>query len=637
MSSTTFQKYLEGMNGQPLDKKPERQGSSILLPHQRTTPIKKAIAHQESIIQTPNNTSNGQVGHTTRHKDVPVLVPDISTNSELLRSKEPSPNHNRGLAASRWNDESYQGTPMGGTSCALATPSYYSQKKQRVTVRTQVTTPSRQKADANTHQKPIQNPISSAGNRADVQKSWVNASNKQTDSIPSLLWDEVLHNGWDESKGVGTQIWDSSHQPSTTIPAVSATRADSEAIKKIMSFSPQAEMQRAGERKSGNTISDPRGKWPTELGVQDQVRQDMADQDGASLDEMPSSTEGENTIPQHATNFIETWILDAHDVSANFLSQNIDHHEDCDVDTLKGVLMSPVEYPRTKPEGLMSRSQAEMTATLFMKQFQAETDKRKAQRKTEKQAKVTARATETETGPVVAERPNPNQVQIPCHLRPATESDIQIITAIYNREISDGYKVMDTKPISPDDFHTIYSQCMAEKMPFVVAVEGYHGMIDTPQQSIIGVALITTVSRGISGSYETLCSRGGKLVVIVKPEYRRKKVGTALIDLVMTNCTGWYIPKGGYQFVNSTNDWISNEFGRNPRKWWYLEMEVMILSGVNEEKTRDGEEFKWIWNFLEAKFDMILKHYDEKCLYQPRQMNWLDKLTFRRICRTLGE
>ncbi|KAI0476739.1 hypothetical protein F4859DRAFT_521308 [Xylaria cf. heliscus] len=634
MSSTMFQKYLEGMNGQSLVKRPQYQGSGVLLPHQRTGPIKKTITNQESVIQTPNNTRNGQVGHVIRHKDVPVLVSNTQINTESRRSKDLSPEHNRGLSASRWNDQSYQGTP---------TPPRHTQKQQRETVETQFATPARKRVDKNTHWAPVQKPISLAGNGAEAQRSGLNASDTQNDNTWPVRWDEVKEvttNRWKESEDVGNRIWDSGYQSSAATPIAAATKTDLEATK-MTSFSPQVEVQWLGKPGRNDITPDPRGTWPAELGIQDQVKQDMADQDRESLnetEEIQSSTEEEVIIPQHATNFIETWVLDAHVVTTNFLSQNIDHHEDCDVDTLNGVLLSPVEYPRTSHEGSMSRNQAKMTAAILTKQFLAEiARKRKAQQKPEKYVKVAARDSEEEIGSAVAELPNPNEVQIPCHLRPATESDIPIITAIYNREISDGYKVMDTKPISSDEFHEIYHQCLTEKMPFVVAVEGCHGVIDTSHQRILGFSLVTAVHRGISGSYETLSNRGGKLLVIVQPECRRKKVGTALIDIIMTNCTGWYISKGGYQFINFTHDWISKEFGSNPRKWWYLEMEVMILSGDNEEKTRQSKEFKWIWDFLEAKFDMILKHYDEKCLYQPRQMNWLDKLTFRRICRTLGE
>jgi L-amino acid N-acyltransferase YncA len=261
----------------------------------------------------------------------------------------------------------------------------------------------------------------------------------------------------------------------------------------------------------------------------------------------------------------------------------------------------------------------------------------KIKRKVEKPARATAVATEAQEEPLREEPPNAHKVQFPCHLRPATKSDIKAITDIYNQEVAEGYKVMDTNPLNQDDFYNIYSQCLTEEMPFVVAVEGWHGKIAEPHEVIIGFALVTAVNRGISGSYKTLSRIGGKLLVIVKTGYRRKKIGTALIDILITNCTGWYISKRGYQFVNSTHDWMSTEFGSNPRKWWYLEMEVMIRSGANEEMTRKGEEFQLIWNFLESKFDLLLKHYDEKCFYDPRRMNWLDKLTFRRVCRTLGE
>ncbi|KAI0550190.1 hypothetical protein F4679DRAFT_594834 [Xylaria curta] len=631
MSTTIFQKYLEGMNGQPLEKKPERQYSGVLLPHQRTSPIKKAVPHQESIVQTPNNIRNGRPVHATPCQDVPALVSNIPMTTELLRSNEQSPENNRGLAASRWNDQSCQDTPMNKTGC-LATPPHRGRKQQRGVVENLVVTSSDQRVDKNSHRTPVQKPLSLVSCEAVAQKSISNTSDRRNGSFHSPRQDNVNRVPHNELNDVKSRTWDSSHRPSAVLPVVLASTANPEANTEVAPSPPQIGAQRV---EKCDTIHDPRGKWPIELSVRDQVKQDMVEQDQESSDEVSSSTKGQDAIPQHATSFIKTWIMGAHDVSTTFLSQNINDHEDCDVDTFSGVLMSPIEHPRTKTDGLMSCSQAEKTSSSFMEEFLAKTAlKQKTQRKTEKQVRVTAGASEAETRSMVTEYSNLNEVQIPCHLRPATESDIQLIAAIYNREVSEGYKAMDTKPIKPNDFHTVYNRCQIERMPFVVAVEGYHGVTD---QKIIGFALVTELSHGIAGSLETLSSRGGKLLVIVEPEYRQKKVGTALIDLIMTNCTGWYNSKCGCQFVNYTHDWISNEFGRNPRRWWYLEMEVMILSGVNEETTRKGEEFQWIWNFLEAKFDMMLKHYDEKCCYEPRQMKWLDKLTFRRVCRTPRE
>ncbi|KAI1743720.1 hypothetical protein F4680DRAFT_471221 [Xylaria scruposa] len=627
MSTIIFQKYLEGMNGQPLEKKPEPQSASVLLPHQRTSPIKKAVPYQDSTGQTPNNIRNGQVVHATPCKDVPALVSKSSMTNELLSSNEQSPENNRGLAASRWNDQSCQSTPMNKTGC-LATPPHRARKQQRGVVETLVATSSNQRVDKNTHRTPVQKFLSLVSDEAVAQNSILNTSDRRNGSFYSPRRDDVNGVPDNESNDAKSQTWDSSHQPSAVLPIVLASTANPEANTEAAPLSPKVGAQRV---EKCDTIHDPRGRWPIELSVGDQVKQDMLGQDQESLDEVSSSTKGQDAIPQHATSFINTWIMGAHEVSTNFLSQNINGHEDCDVDTFSGVLMSPIEHPRTKTNGLMSCSQAEKTSSSFMKEFLAKTAlKQKTQRSPEKELRVTAGASEAETRPMVTENSNLNEVQIPCHLRPAMESDIQLIAAIYNREVSEGYRAMDIKPIKPNDFHTVYERCQVERMPFVVAVEGYHGVTD---QKIIGFALITELSHGIAGSLETLSSRGGKLLVIVEPQYRRKKVGTALIDLITTNCTGWYNSKCGYQFVNYTHDWISNEFGRSPRRWWYLEMEVMILSGDNEETTRKGKEFQWIWNFLEAKFGMMLKHYDENCCYEPRQMKWLDKLTFRRVCR----
>jgi GNAT superfamily N-acetyltransferase len=261
---------------------------------------------------------------------------------------------------------------------------------------------------------------------------------------------------------------------------------------------------------------------------------------------------------------------------------------------------------------------------------------RRAQRQAAREAKAAARAAaEVKPEPFV-DPPNPNEVQISCHLRPVTERDIEAITAIYNQEIADGYKVMDTVPVSSGNFHRIYSQCLDQKMPFVAAIGGWHCAADESYPNVMGFGLVTAVDRGISGSYETLSKPGGRLLVIVKPEYRRKKIGTALIDIILSSCSTRYLPKGGYQFVNITQDRTLMRYESNSRKWFYLEMEVMILSVENENKTRQLEEFQWIWNFLEAKFCLLLKHYDDRCFFEPLQKRWLDKLTFRHTCRALG-
>ncbi|KAI0199677.1 hypothetical protein F4808DRAFT_471321 [Astrocystis sublimbata] len=632
MSSNEFQKMLESMNRQSLVRGTETQESGPLLPHQRTNPIKTDVLSQEYTAQTPKSTQNALAKDAMIRTDVSPPSTHVSMSSDVLRRKEPLPKQNRGLAASRWNQPTHQAPPVGGIGGPSATPPYSIPKRLQGKGETGASTPPTKKPS---NWALAETPVPLAKNEINAHGSQLNSSGNMRDSG----WGEVdttPKSEWNKGTEARNYTWGSTGQ--ALLEATPASFSGNAEGFQQPRGSRQSTEQAVGKLEATQISHDPRLDWPSELKIQDQVKEDMAkqemlDQDVSSLDQEAPSDEEDCAIPQDMSDYISTWIPTAHRVTAKFLDENIAHHEQSDVDTAKGVLLSPIQHPRTTPQELMSRNQAEMTAAIFMNQFAAEkARKRKAQRKLYEQSELAAAAAEFE--PAVPMESNPFEVLTPCFLRPATESDMMSIAAIYNSEIADGYKVMDTTPITPGDFELVYNRCMDDTMPFVVAVEGQSGAINAATQNIIGFSLVTAVSWGISGSFDTLARRGGKLLVIVKPEYRRKKVGTALMDIIMTNCTGWYLPKGGYDFVNWTpHSWMSKDFGSNIRKWWYLDMEVNILSIDNEEKTRKGEEFLWIWNFLESRFDLLLKHYDERCLYELREGNWLDKLTFRCVCR----
>ncbi|KAI1313675.1 hypothetical protein F5Y03DRAFT_389974 [Xylaria venustula] len=656
MSSTKFQEYLEGMNRQPLDRKSEHQSSRVLLPHQRTGPA------QEPESPTPN-ISEKQAEHGACQQDGAKTSPGCSARDKtparnMYSSPEPSTQldvqtppsncQNNGLAKSRWANSSYNGTPVRQSGQPLNNFSASAQRQPTTTMRRPNVTPLSKSNGVFSDGTPDEKNTPLTGNAIVIPRlspSALSGQNNRTYPLEKGEPDHKLSNGWEESDSIQHKVEKPVPQFSTAAASVRGAEGSSQPIKKHSS-------------PSINAVPDPRVNWPTESGVPGGIGQDIARQNRTSranpaplsskksTDEMSTSTEGERAVPPHVTDFIEHWRQTAHSVEADFLSQNRDPHGDCDVNTYSGDILEPIDYPATKQQELMSRAQLEQTSAVFMRQLIAglarRDPKRKAQKKAEKEARAAARAAAAAVAAAgtpevsTAELPNINEVQIPCHLRPAVESDIEAIAAIYNQEVADGYKLMDTKPVRQEDFRTIYSQSLVEKMPFVVAVAGWHGAMNTSHQEVIGFALITAVSRGIAGSYDTSSRRGGKLLVIVKPQCRRKKIGTALMDIIITNCTGWHMSKGGYQFVNFTHDWMSNEYGSSPRTWWYLEMDIMIRSAENEERAREGEEFQWIWNFLESKFTLLLQHYDEKCFYHPHKMYWLDKLTFRRDCRTRG-
>ncbi|KAJ2999049.1 hypothetical protein NUW58_g130 [Xylaria curta] len=686
MSSATFEQYMEEMNRQLLDKKPDYKGSGALLPHQRTAPINTTIAIQDPKFKSPQTTcivpkvvSNGSTNATVSHhaylspkynQDVKIprnglqnldyqfKPPNFNmVSSELqqqnyvpAQEKPPyespqnanataiTPGTSNGLAKSRWADPNYYGTSVGKFGFSPVTPSMRVQYQPRGSANEQVTNHLSYGEEASMPWTPVEKYPSGAGNETSAPNSGPVAPNKQDDDLrppKSIMMNPTQNNGLSQSKDVETPLWKSGRQPSA---AVTKPLDNGEANGGTVAPLSWAEAQRDEDQWVGDTTPDPRGNWPTKSyeGGQEVMGKGQGSLcQGASSDEVLSSMEDRNDPPQYLTDFIQTWVRGAHVVKADFTSQDSQFHEECDINTYDGRLIDPVIYPRTRPQELMSRDQSEMTSANRIREYAVRKGlKNKMERKAEGPG-ATAKAAVEEIEPVPEEVLNTNRVRIPCHLRPAVESDIEAITAIYNREVENGYNSMDSHPVKTYDFQKVYNQCQTEKMPFVVAIEGQHGVVAYPE--VLGFALITAIDRGISGSHKTLSAPGGKMLVIVKEEYRRKKIGTALMDIIMANCTGWYIPKGGYQFVNSSHGWISSQFGSNPRKWWYIEMEIKILSDANEEKTRRGAEFQWIWNFLEVKFDLILKHYDEKCCFEERYKNWLDKLTFRRACRSLGQ
>ncbi|GAW25725.1 hypothetical protein SAMD00023353_1200190 [Rosellinia necatrix] len=713
MASTDFRTYLDAMNREPLDKKSERQGSSVLLPHQRPGPITAAPAKtQQPKSRTPKKFSEEPM-ERGEFQDVSAVVTTITPapdgispnkypsaqhdleakvyqngtrplNHQLKPSKCQSPDTNQhkygndalvlgrrysslsqqadaiktpksvsnGLAKSRWADPAYKGTCIGKIGQPPTAPSTPVKCQQQGTAKPCVGTDPFESTGEYSHWTSLEKKTSLSKKESMNQNSGHSPSDECYSHTHPLLHNEPQHtkdSGWDEPRDGRYQNRDLRPQP--PVATASLIGENAEVNVENASKLTQVNERRVSEQIYTNAVPESLVNWPAESSIADGVNQHITNQDWDQnsqpqrepSDEMSSSAEGAKVIPQYITDFIITWIRGAHTAQADFLYKNIDGHEECDVDPYEGILMKPIDYPRTKTPPFISPAQFELSSTLRMKEFAVEVARRnpqnKAQRAAEKQARAAARAAAAAAATaeiVIEEPPNPNEIQIPCHLRPATESDIEAITAIYNQEVEDGYKVIDTKPVREEEFHKIYRRSLAEEMPFIVAVEGSHEVIDTSDQHIIGFSLVTVINQGIAGSYETLYSRGGKLVVIVKPEYRFKKIGTALTDILITNCTGWYTPKCGYQFVNFTNDWISTEFGRNPRKWWYLEMEIMVRSGASKEETQRSDEFRWFQNFLELKFDLLLTHHDEKCCFSPHQMRWLDKLTFRRDCRGRG-
>ncbi|KAI1631314.1 hypothetical protein F4809DRAFT_177739 [Biscogniauxia mediterranea] len=322
-----------------------------------------------------------------------------------------------------------------------------------------------------------------------------------------------------------------------------------------------------------------------------------------------NGNEGEFIATSYLQEYIENWRAKTHQVVAHFLDSNIKNSEECDVDTMTGELLPPVEYPFTKSgHDEAGKITSEMQVKLFCstsskEEKKAEKKAKKAAREAAlKAAQEAANVNPPEMKPPHERLPDPDEVLVPCHLRPVEESDIEGVAEIYNNEVKNGYKVMDVNPVSVEDFRELFLTCVHEKSPFSVAVQGWHQPHTNHKPRILGFALVDAVSRGITGSYFTRSRLGGRITVIVHPDFRRKRIGSALIDSILSSCSRIYFPKRGYPFRNPHGDRRLMRPEYHPeRQWHYLEMDVIIRSGENEEETRKGEEFQWIWNYLEER------------------------------------
>jgi hypothetical protein len=182
-------------------------------------------------------------------------------------------------------------------------------------------------------------------------------SAQQNDNITT--WNEGdWNNGWEDPGVMASQTNEPEPQPGTIQALVQVTGEGPDTKTRGITTLSQVEQLSMDTLSFKEKPKDSRTNWPTEAAdFRNKIDLDMLMQDWnqtrrprkkKSLDEVSSISAKTAVVPQFMTNFIESWIRDAHVVKADFLDQNVDNHEDCDVDTTEGRLMKPILYPSSK-------------------------------------------------------------------------------------------------------------------------------------------------------------------------------------------------------------------------------------------------------------------------------------------------
>ncbi|KAI1078388.1 hypothetical protein F5B20DRAFT_592022 [Whalleya microplaca] len=341
-------------------------------------------------------------------------------------------------------------------------------------------------------------------------------------------------------------------------------------------------------------------------------------------------------MPCAFTHYIKNWLQSTHQVVATFLSAGIEDHEDCDVDTETGLLISPVIYPGTKRCANPLLPQLNDSSQLHINRALLKVAAK--QRRSESFKPKTVEPKKLKPPEPVS---LPHDVRIPSHLRPAVRDDMNQVMEIFNNEVATGYGLPDMEPSALPEFLRLFDHCMTEKLVFIVAVEGWHNPNNTAEDKVIGFAVVNVLTRSFLGSYATRSNPCGKLMVVVHHDYRRKNIGGAMFDAVFACSSGGYAPRMGYQFVHGEPPdpkYLRPDTtfpDKAIRLWQSIDVEFIIQTDVTKDLVRAGEEYKWIRKLFEREFCMVLVGHDfqfYKNADKTQRAKWYDRLTFRHYC-----
>lgn len=221
------------------------------------------------------------------------------------------------------------------------------------------------------------------------------------------------------------------------------------------------------------------------------------------------------------------------------------------------------------------------------------------------------------TPPSVEDR-NPYKVEVECDLRPAMINDMEGVLQIYNNEIKYGIQTVDTELLTLADMKTVLEGCKRDYRPFIVAVKRelkfdprcwpseeifmeYVRMkkaqpgAKEEEAKVLGFGLLTEYQAGLAGSWHGSGRYTARVHVYVDLDFRRKKLGTAILDRLLCLTSHNYVSKTGYDWVCPEDlDTYISRASLNTRVFRRLLIETKML-----EK---DPNFDWMKRFLEDTF-----------------------------------
>ncbi|KAF4990167.1 hypothetical protein FDECE_14467 [Fusarium decemcellulare] len=330
--------------------------------------------------------------------------------------------------------------------------------------------------------------------------------------------------------------------------------------------------------------------------------------------------------------------------------------DECDIDPSNGEFLQPVVYLEVKQTHRSESSYQSrdpewrrwnMTADLYISRELARREKMKEE--------VLAKLKQVQVPAVPEEEPWPNA---PCTLRPAIPNDFEQIAEIINLEIQQEVNTPSQIP-SPrlatvSDVKDIYDTCMRNFRPFIVAVPSRYDPPDRSQWPkemqreyaeflkykesksasqagrILGFAFVADSRCGFLMNVCPASRFTGQIRIVMHRSFRRKLVGTALLDKILCVISNYHRSLIDYEWKCSDPKSIYEyPSDRNRRKYNKVYIETFFAG-------EEDANFPWMSRMLK-KFEFKRVAYFKEAARRGRHGGiWLDLVDQREERLTLS-
>lgn len=299
--------------------------------------------------------------------------------------------------------------------------------------------------------------------------------------------------------------------------------------------------------------------------------------------------------------------------------------DDCDINPETGKLIEPVRYIKLQRDGQAKHDWRRMNLSsenhIFREIARREELKNEIERR-EQEAKYANPTFEEDKVPDAA-----------CTLRPVEPEDFQAIADIINLERERGQDSQLYLPkVDRGQIGTLYNACRGKHRPFIVAIaspgrlpnrtnwskaeeDEYQEFLkfkksrETSQPTVLGFAVITDARQGFLNGTCRGSRFSGNIKLIVHPKHRKKLIGTALLDKILSCIDIYHRSEIEYNWdcsdTRRTYEYVS---AHNLRKYNKVYVEAFSI-GENDPKVESIQRLLNKFDFEQvAQFRDAVKH-----------------------------